>query len=69
MSTPVGTAHIGIVGFRGYSGTEAVRILSKHPNCEPVLLEHRSDAGGEAKLLRKSDVLRAVATPDAVAAA
>ena len=67
MPTPVGTAHIGIVGFRGYSGAEAVRILSKHPHCEPVLLEHRSDAGGDAKLLRKSNVLRAAATPEAVA--
>lgn len=31
----------GIVGFRGYSGAELVRILSRHPSIEPVLLEHR----------------------------
>jgi N-acetyl-gamma-glutamyl-phosphate reductase len=36
MATPV-----GIVGFRGYSGAELVRILEKHPRAEPVLLEHR----------------------------
>ncbi len=30
----------GIVGFRGYSGAEMVRILSRHPRAEPVLLEH-----------------------------
>jgi N-acetyl-gamma-glutamyl-phosphate reductase len=35
---------VGIVGFRGYSGAELVRILSRHPQAEPVLLEHRSDS-------------------------
>ena len=37
-------ASVGIVGFQGYSGAEAVRILARHPHCEPVLLEHRADA-------------------------
>jgi len=32
------------VGFRGYSGAELVRILSRHRSVELVLLEHRSDA-------------------------
>ena len=36
MATPV-----GIVGFRGYSGAELVKILSRHPHVEPLLLEHR----------------------------
>jgi N-acetyl-gamma-glutamyl-phosphate reductase len=63
MSLPV-----GVVGFRGYSGAEAVRILSKHPQCEPVLLEHRVDAGADAGLLKKSVVRRAPATADAVSA-
>ncbi len=36
MATPV-----GVVGFRGYSGAELVRILRGHPCVEPVLLEHR----------------------------
>jgi N-acetyl-gamma-glutamyl-phosphate reductase len=35
---------IGIVGFRGYSGAELVRLLSKHSSIEPVLLEHRQDS-------------------------
>jgi N-acetyl-gamma-glutamyl-phosphate reductase len=34
---------VGVVGFRGYSGAELVRILGRHPQVEPVLLEHRSD--------------------------
>lgn len=34
----------GIVGFRGYSGAELIQILSHHPEFEPVLMEHRSDA-------------------------
>jgi N-acetyl-gamma-glutamyl-phosphate reductase len=42
MTTPV-----GIVGFRGYSGAELVRILDRHPHVEPVLLEHRSESGDE----------------------
>jgi N-acetyl-gamma-glutamyl-phosphate reductase len=34
---------VGIVGFRGYSGAELLRILTRHPGVEPVLLEHRLD--------------------------
>src|SRR5215467_5059825 len=33
----------GIVGHSGYSGQELVRILSRHPHVEPVLLDHRDD--------------------------
>src|SRR4051812_40465460 len=36
---------VGIVGFRGYSGAELLRILHSHPHAEPVLMEHRSDSG------------------------
>lgn len=39
------TYRAGIVGFRGYSGAELIHILDRHPNFEPVLMEHRSDAG------------------------
>jgi N-acetyl-gamma-glutamyl-phosphate reductase len=35
---------VGIVGFRGYSGAELIRILSRHPQAEAVLLEHRPDS-------------------------
>lgn len=63
MSIPV-----GIVGFRGYSGAEAVRILSGHPCCEPVLLEHRADMGDDARLLKKSSLRRAPAKAESVEA-
>src|SRR5258706_12773723 len=33
--------HVGILGFSRYSGADLVRILSGHPQVEPVLLEHR----------------------------
>src|ERR1700683_1717530 len=58
---------VGIVGFRGYSGAEAIRLLSAHPHCEPVLLEQRADAGADAKLLRKSTIRRAPAVAESVA--
>ena len=58
---------VGIVGFTGYSGAEAVRILTAHPHCEPVLLEHRADSGGDAKLVRKSTIRRAPATAESIA--
>src|SRR5665213_844196 len=56
---------VGIVGFSGYSGAEAVRILSGHPHFKPVLLAHRSDTDGP-KLLRKHLTRRAPATPASV---
>ena len=33
----------GIVGYRGYSGAELVRLLKHHPHVEPVLLNHREE--------------------------
>jgi N-acetyl-gamma-glutamyl-phosphate reductase len=48
---------VGIVGYRGYSGAELVRILERHGRVEPVLLEHREDAGsGQAIRNRKGPV-------------
>ena len=35
---------VGVVGFRGYSGAELVRILARHPGVEVILLEHRADS-------------------------
>ena len=58
---------VGIVGFSGYSGAEAVRILSAHPHCEPVLLEHRADSGDHSRLVRKSTIRRAPATLESIA--
>ena len=60
-------AKVGIVGFRGYSGAEAIKLLSGHPHCEPVFLEHRADSGDDAKRLRKSPLHRAPATAESVA--
>src|SRR5215470_11308071 len=40
----------GIVGHRGYSGAELVRILDCHPEVSPVLLEHREEAGGHSRI-------------------
>src|SRR6185312_16226092 len=62
------STNVGIVGFSGYSGAEAVRILSRHPDCEPVLLEHRADKGDNARLLKKSQIRRAPASVESVAA-
>src|SRR5882724_6147579 len=62
------SAPVGIVGFRGYSGSEAAQILSGHPHCHPVLLDHRADAGDDARLLKKSSIRRAPATAESVAA-
>jgi N-acetyl-gamma-glutamyl-phosphate reductase len=32
---------VGIVGYRGYSGAELIRLLNSHPHATPVLLDHR----------------------------
>ena len=37
----------GIVGFRGYSGAELIRLLSRHAQATPVLMEHRSESGDQ----------------------
>ena len=59
---------VGIVGFTGYSGAEAFRILSRHPDLDPVLLEHRVDPAAGGPLLRKPAVRRAPSVPESVAA-
>ena len=41
---------IGIVGHRGYSGAELVRLLGQHRFAEPVRLEHRDDHTGGAAI-------------------
>lgn len=42
-----GSIRAGVVGFSGYSGLELVGILKKHPEVEPVLLEHRAATADE----------------------
>ena len=57
---------VGVVGFRGYSGAELVRILSRHPGVEPVLLEHRSDTEQGVLPLRHKPPKTIPATPEAI---
>src|ERR1700722_733298 len=56
---------VGVVGFSGYSGAEAERILHRHPDWEPALLEHRADSGDNPYLRGKS-VRRAPASAESV---
>src|SRR5438128_5849612 len=60
--------HVGIVGFRGYSGAELVTILSRHSHVEPVLLEHRHDAGERPAPRGDAGPRRIPSTPEAVQA-
>lgn len=59
---------IGIVGFRGYSGAELVRILESHAHIETVLLEHRSDAVGRPRALNEKEPLRLPCSTESVRA-
>ncbi len=34
---------VGIVGHSGYSGAELMQILQRHPDVEPLLIDHRDD--------------------------
>ncbi len=62
------TLLVGIIGHRGYSGAELVRLLKHHPSVQPVLLEHREDLG-ETNPIRGGTPLRRIpCTPEAVRA-
>jgi N-acetyl-gamma-glutamyl-phosphate reductase len=63
------TVKVGIVGFRGYSGAELVRLLAHHSGIETYLLEHRQDAGDRAEPLGHPEPKRAASTPEAILAA
>jgi N-acetyl-gamma-glutamyl-phosphate reductase len=58
----------GVVGFSGYSGQELVRLLTSHPQAEPVLLEHRQDQSGRPAPINHPQPHHAPCTPDAVLA-
>jgi N-acetyl-gamma-glutamyl-phosphate reductase len=62
------STRVGIVGFRGYSGAELVRILARHPGVEPVLLEHRADSEDAPQQIGAKLPARAPSTPQAVKA-
>ncbi|HZU28036.1 MAG TPA: N-acetyl-gamma-glutamyl-phosphate reductase [Bryobacteraceae bacterium] len=57
---------VGVVGFRGYSGAELVRLLHRHPRVEPVLLEHRGDAGADPQPLNVATPRPVPCSPNAV---
>jgi N-acetyl-gamma-glutamyl-phosphate reductase len=57
---------VGIVGFRGYSGAELVRLLDRHSGVEPVLLEHRADSEDPPQPLSARPRTRVPSTPEAV---
>jgi N-acetyl-gamma-glutamyl-phosphate reductase len=57
---------IGIVGYRGYSGAELVRILGRHSGVEPVLLDHREDAGGGPAIRNQTPPAHLPCTAEAV---
>ena len=59
---------VGIVGFRGYSGAELVRILERHGHVQPVLLEHREDHGHAAAIRHAKEPVRLVCDPKTVRA-
>jgi N-acetyl-gamma-glutamyl-phosphate reductase len=67
MSTPRYRA--GVVGFRGYSGSELTGLLTRHPHAEPVLLEHRADSAERGGPLRSRGPERLPADPAAARAA
>ena len=60
------SVRVGIVGFRGYSGTELVRILGRHPRVSAVLLEHRSDSENRPLPRGAAAPARIPCTPEAV---
>ena len=64
MKTLVGP-FMGIVGFRGYSGAELIRILAAHPQTTPILMEHRADAGDRPLPVGHTGPARIAATPEA----
>ena len=62
---PSAPTRAGIVGYRGYSGAELVRLLERHPHVEPILLEHR-DAPDTASVRRRKTHPAADLSPEVV---
>ncbi len=61
--------NVGIVGFRGYSGAELLRILQRHPGVTPILLEHRQDSDATPQPLGSPALEKLPCSADAVRAA
>jgi N-acetyl-gamma-glutamyl-phosphate reductase len=62
------TKQVGVVGFRGYSGAELVRILSRHSQVETTLLEHRADSESRTGPLGRKIPKTIPATVEAIVA-
>lgn len=62
------TPKVAIVGYRGYSGAELVRLLERHPRVEHVLLDHREDSGAGPVIRRQKSPHRLACSPEAVKA-
>jgi N-acetyl-gamma-glutamyl-phosphate reductase len=60
------THKVGIVGYRGYSGAELVRLLGHHPSVTPVLLDHRSEDGARPPIRNSGHPVRLRCSPEAV---
>jgi len=58
----------GIVGYRGYSGAELVRILQHHSDVEPLLLEHRDDIGAASAIRNRKGPTKLPFRPEAISA-
>lgn len=57
--------NVGVVGSRGYSGAELLRLLGRHPHIDVVLMEHRTDAEERTGPLGQIPVRKIPATPEA----
>jgi N-acetyl-gamma-glutamyl-phosphate reductase len=58
---------VGVVGYRGYSGAELVRLLQHHAGVESVLLEHREDAGGTPSIRSRKASAKLPFSPETIA--
>ncbi len=57
---------MGVVGFRGYSGLELVRLLGRHAYIDLFLLEHRADAEDRPQPLGQRPPKTIAATNEAI---
>jgi N-acetyl-gamma-glutamyl-phosphate reductase len=57
-----------VVGFRGYSGAELLRLLANHPAVDPYLLEHRWEADRHVGPLGRAPLKNIPATAEAASA-
>jgi N-acetyl-gamma-glutamyl-phosphate reductase len=60
------TQKVGIVGYRGYSGAELVRLLARHRSVQPVLLDHRSEDASRPPIRHFASPLRLPCNPESV---